>query len=569
MLTVSAAGAAKISKLSNDFRKMRSQSVESLTISYFYVEGIKRFNTGNMPAAEQFFQAILDNVPDHAPSLYQKARILMMTGGQLGALQSIEAAYQLDSLNTEYAKLYGQILFANNEVDKAQKLLDGFLVNRRHNLDNYIQAASLAQYHGKNEHALKLVNNYESVNGLDPQLGDIKREALIGLKRYAEAMAYTTNLQAAYPLDPHILVKLGELNASLHLDSLALFHYGKALDIDSSFIEAHVSLSEYYRIKENAPGYLTALLPIFESDQIEPANKAKYFTDQFLNPTFYRDNYPLIDKLAATMFLCHPGNAEVYDAYARFLMYVGRVDEAKQMFIDKVNNETATVDDYKYIIDISSYKGQLDSALLYTNQARDLYPTRSDFRLISSSILWQQKQIDRALEELKKALPYAESDSVRSGIYAFRGDIYYQMNDMKKCYSEYMKALKYNSENVMVLNNYAYYLSIEGRNLDQALDMSSRAVAQNSTNPTFIDTKAWVLHRMGRNIEALELMKQALAIDGHKNNELLLHYADIMYALGEDFMARSYWKKALEKGADATVIEERLSQPKATKTDVR
>jgi hypothetical protein len=56
-------------------------------------------------------------------------------------------------------------------------------------------------------------------------------------------------------------------------------------------------------------------------------------------------------------------------------------------------------------------------------------------------------------------------------------------------------------------------------------------------------------------------MGQALPLDREKNPELLIHYGDILWALGEDFMATLYWKRALEAGYQPIAdIEQRLSR---------
>ena len=46
----------------------------------------------------------------------------------------------------------------------------------------------------------------------------------------------------------------------------------------------------------------------------------------------------------------------------------------------------------------------------------------------------------------------------------------------------------------MVLNNYAYFLALEERDLERALRMAERAVEHSANNPTFLDTQAWILH---------------------------------------------------------------------------
>ena len=113
----------------------------------------------------------------------------------------------------------------------------------------------------------------------------------------------------------------------------------------------------------------------------------------------------------------------------------------------------------------------------------------------------------------------------------------------------------------MVLNNYAYFLSLEGRELERALAMASLVVTLTDNNPTYLDTQAWVLFKLGRIEEARKIMQKAVALDGQQSPELMLHYGDILHELGEQFMAEIYWRLALEKGYDARQIERRLAQP--------
>jgi hypothetical protein len=56
-------------------------------------------------------------------------------------------------------------------------------------------------------------------------------------------------------------------------------------------------------------------------------------------------------------------------------------------------------------------------------------------------------------------------------------------------------------------------------------------------------------------------MKRALPLDGAHNPELLIHYGDILRALGDTFMAKRYWRQARDAGYEpVSEIEERLSE---------
>lgn len=152
----------------------------------------------------------------------------------------------------------------------------------------------------------------------------------------------------------------------------------------------------------------------------------------------------------------------------------------------------------------------------------------------------------------------SENDSITSSAYGFCGDMAHLRGNDKAAFRYYKQALKLTPDSPVVLNNFAYYLSEKGRDLEKALEMSARANELDPQNATYLDTQAWVLYRLGRYEEAQTLMRQALVLDTSNSAELLLHYGDILYGLGKTFMAKTYWQRALEAGADGRAIEERL-----------
>jgi Tfp pilus assembly protein PilF len=132
-----------------------------------------------------------------------------------------------------------------------------------------------------------------------------------------------------------------------------------------------------------------------------------------------------------------------------------------------------------------------------------------------------------------------------------------------KAFMAYSDALHYDQNNIPVLNNYAYFLSLTGRGLDKALSMSQRAVALDSGNFTYIDTYAWILHLLGRDVEAKQQMQRALSLGGQLDGDILAHYGDILWALGEKFMAETYWKKAVDRGYDKADMERHINDIKS------
>ena len=50
-------------------------------------------------------------------------------------------------------------------------------------------------------------------------------------------------------------------------------------------------------------------------------------------------------------------------------------------------------------------------------------------------------------------------------------------------------------------------------------------------------------------------MRQALSLSSQRDASLLMHYGDILWALGEKFLAETYWEKAVSNGYDSEEME--------------
>ena len=68
------------------------------------------------------------------------------------------------------------------------------------------------------------------------------------------------------------------------------------------------------------------------------------------------------------------------------------------------------------------------------------------------------------------------------------GDIYHHQEKVTEAFAAYDSALVYDKNNIACLNNYAYYLSIRGEQLDRAEEMSYRTVVSEPRNVIYLDT---------------------------------------------------------------------------------
>ena len=197
------------------------------------------------------------------------------------------------------------------------------------------------------------------------------------------------------------------------------------------------------------------------------------------------------------------------------------------------------------------------------------------------------------------------SPEALSVFYQTRGDVLYAMENRDSAFVNYEKAIDFNPANVGALNNAAYYMSVDGRDLDKAEGYIQRAILAEPLNPTYIDTYAWVLFKKGDyagarkqidvvlNIysDSTEIMLADTVADihGHDHDdadlhedevmevaeevleeiepetpsaEIFDHAGDIYFVTGEPDKALEYWQQALEIEPDNKTIKEKVKKKK-------
>ena len=119
--------------------------------------------------------------------------------------------------------------------------------------------------------------------------------------------------------------------------------------------------------------------------------------------------------------------------------------------------------------------------------------------------------------------------------------------------------MKINPDYVYVLNNYAYYLCMEGKKLKKAYAMSKKTIEAEPNNSTYLDTIGWILYLQGKADEAKPYFKQAMLYGAKDSAVCLDHYAEVLYALGEYDMAFVYWNLAKQKNnGDIPDLEQKV-----------
>lgn len=307
---------------------------------------------------------------------------------------------------------------------------------------------------------------------------------------------------------PYILTMMGD-NAlyTENNDSLALHLYEEALAIEDDYAPALLGKAEACIAANNYVGYFSSMESFAAVEYVSPDAKCRYIRrllERVDGPT-YRVWHNQIDGLVETCARTHPTDSSA-------LVLAGQ-----------------------WFYPIDKEKG-----ISYFRQWKDTNPDNVGAALLWISITASNGSDADAIAACDEALSHFKGTPDEVQLLCTKADYLYKSGRKSKAFRTYEKALKKNPSDPTVLNNYAYFLSLEKRNLSKAEKMSRKAVDADPDNVSYLDTYGYILYLLKRPAEAKTYFKRAIIYGGKDDEAVLRHYAQVLEALGENDLARYY-----------------------------
>ena len=357
----------------------------------------------------------------------------------------------------------------------------------------------------------------------------------------------------------------------MYNDSTAVSLYDEALDIAPGYAPALLGKAEAYRITRKYDQYFRTMEKFVTDRDISSKGKADYLKEVIRrsDPNFLKAFRPQMDSLVASGVATHPKDSSMMTLSGLYYYGTERVDKACEEFRKNMLNWPENISATASYIEVLAYANRWEELVSEAEKASEKFPEEKAFLEYSVLAGYNLKDYSLVLSLCQRIIDRYPSDSAAVlSSYSTMGDAYHLQGDNAKAYKAYDRALKVNPEHCPVLNNYAYWLSMEGKKLKKAYTMSRKTVEKEPDNPTYLDTFGWILYLQGKPLEAKPFFKHAMLYGGKDSAVILDHYAEVLYALGEYDMAFIYWDQALAKDKDGEKIEglaEKIRERKASR----
>jgi tetratricopeptide (TPR) repeat protein len=210
------------------------------------------------------------------------------------------------------------------------------------------------------------------------------------------------------------------------------------------------------------------------------------------------------------------------------------------------------------LVYVENFTNNYDSVIYYSDKAIKIFREEVTFYIMKGLAFLQKGEYKDAVEVLTKGKEFAVKEEDLIQIYSYLGELYKNTGNYKKSDESFDSALNIDSNNIIIRNNYSYYLALRDTALKKAERMSKYTIDKEPENPTYLDTYAWVLFKMGRARKALKYIERAVKYDEGRNPEILEHYGDILFDMSRYEKAIEIWSKINKNDREDIELKEKI-----------
>ncbi|SDL39170.1 Tetratricopeptide repeat-containing protein [Sphingobacterium mizutaii] len=517
-----------------------------------------KLKSGDLANALQSIEETLEKYPNGAEVYYAKSLLYAQARNFDVALPAAEEAVKISPENILYNNHLLELYKSKGDFASAVELLDEFIKKQPNNPQVYREKIMMQHAGKKSEDALKTYEETKAKFGETDTLDVLKAEILMDMDRPREANEVLQQwrkkkspIRQVYSSLSYIL-----MDEKKPKDALNVLEEGLSTTKDDllylDMADANMAMKKGSQAFEN-------IKKAFQSDAVTFIDKHRVMMNLVNNnKDFTKDQ---LQDLANTLVLKHPRMPDSHMFKGDILWMRGDLDQAKSLYLTTVSMNPQHVDAWRKLINVELAQNKLDEAIVDGKEALSHNPGNVIITYFVGVAYMMKKDTNNARLFLERALDQSgnENDFVKSMIYGGLGDLYHEIKMESASEVAYDEAIKLDSNNVTVMNNAAYYLSLQKKDLEKAAEYAKKANEMEPNSGTFQDTYAWVLFQQGKYQEALVWIEKAI-----KNSEpsgvLFDHYGDILIKLGKTKEALKQWEKAMTFSEGSALDKEKLKQ---------
>ncbi|MBP5218055.1 MAG: tetratricopeptide repeat protein, partial [Bacteroidales bacterium] len=516
------------------------------------IDAVAQMNEGQFQKAGTELGKIVTENPSNDAAWYYLGLCNLYTRKLDEAVKCLKKASELDPSNYWYKDRLALVYSMSGEDDLTIATYEDLLKEFPKRDDLHFNLVNLYLKHNQYDKALSTMDQIEAVFGKNEQVTSTRYDILLRQNKPDEALKALEDYNKDYS-SPFVLTKLGDHSMAEDKDTAALGYYQEALDLQSGYMPALLGVSEVYRMRRDYPSFFSSLDRFISDEETEVQTKSQYL-NMLLGRSDHRfiQNYkPQIDSLFDKMVVLHPSDTTALSSASLYYYASERQDKGKSLMRRNMDLNPTNLTAAATYVQMLSNEKDWDAVKAACDSCISRFPGETGFLDLKNYACYNKEEWQEIIDNSRKIIEIAKGDTSKT-IPALSniGDMQYQLGNAKEAFKTYEKVLKQDPGYSPALNNYAWYLALQGKKLKKACAMSRKTIEKEPDNVTYLDTYGWILHLLGKDKEAKSYFKHAMLYGGKESASILRHYATVLDALGETDLAKVYRTQANNKEAE-------------------
>lgn len=555
-------------KLMASDRKAISED-DRVKAEYIFLEAEKQRNMGRDDAFHHLLQYAHSLDPENSAIAYYLgySRLMKSNLSVSDSLFSSSLRMMRKHVDAHPEDKYEAMLYANGNMiaNQVQEGLRVLKIQAERNPHNVEVQLSIADAYARLEDYRNAIAAYDSVQqwqGQSVQLSARKVRAYQALNDTVGAIGEMRLLLATAPRNVDYNLAMGNMMLMFGERDSALTYYDKAQQYEPENGATYLAKAQFYNAIGDSVNYDQQTYQALVSKDLDVASKVEVLADYARHLLVAKDSSARTENLFKVLIEQHPNEPQIRMLFSDYLAAKDDMKGAAEQMDYAVNLDPTDAQAWNRLLVLNIISENYEAAIAAGDRAIELNPNNIELYGYIAPAYYNIKQYDKAIEVYKKALAAVDSTDTEhcSMFLGGMGDAKFSMGDTIGAFALYDQAIEIDPNNVSILNNYAYFLTLCNRDLDKAERMSAKTVQAEPQNATFLDTYAWVFYKRKEYTMAQLYIEMAIKNERRPSSDIYDHYGDILLAVGNKQEALKQWKKALELDAGNKELLEKVEK---------
>lgn len=535
----------------------------------FFIDAMLQRQKGNNDAAFDLLKHCVHIRPEAPEAYFFLAQYYMSLKQNDKAIECFKKAADLEPDNSTYLETLAKAYVTNDNDSLAIGTLEKIVEKETGRIDILEMLVQLYQNRADYDNTIKTLDRLETLEGKNERLTYAKSEiySLTGDKK--AAINEMKKLADQYPNDLNYRGMYGDALLMNGREKEAFDIYTGILKAEPDNYRAQLSMRAYYKQKDMAADADSMTMQLLLNKNTGDDARVYIMRQEIAESENGGGDSTKILRLFDRMMAQPQASTDIAILYATYMSLKKMPQEKIEAVLEKVLAQTP--DNAAARLQLVAYAWQrddLDRVIELCKAARQYNPDEMAFYYYEGMAHFRKDDNDSALNAFQNGISVIGEHSapdIVSDFYAVMGDLLYEKGRAAEAYAAYDSCLQWKDDNIGCLNNYAYYLSVNGDSLDKAEKMSYRTVKAEPKNATYLDTYAWILFMQGRYAEAKIYIDQAVQNDSDSSAVILEHAGDIHAKAGDIDGAVELWARAAAKDPANKLLARKIRQRKYIK----